>query len=180
MSPSPLTVPPFRVASPLKNRILESSPSRIVTGSIVAVSVTTRVPVPAIYPPRIVVPPVNSSCDIPSISMAAPPVAKSSTSESTTANSPLAVSFCTKNEFKMVQVRYVVSPENSKAPEIIVATSTVWSEVNVTEWEPARSETITNTVRYVIAYLPTKFDIELFRLTDDAHHAERFRRRCRQ
>jgi hypothetical protein len=28
--------------------------------------------------------------------------------------------------------------------------------------------------------LPTRFDIELFRLSQDAHHAERFQRRCRR
>lgn len=42
-----------------------------------------------------------------------------------------------------------------------------------------RFETITHSVRNVITYLPTQFDIELFRLGDDAHHAERFLRRCR-
>jgi hypothetical protein len=43
-----------------------------------------------------------------------------------------------------------------------------------------RFETITNSVRNVITYLPTRFDIELFRLSEDDHHAERFRRRCRR
>lgn len=43
-----------------------------------------------------------------------------------------------------------------------------------------RIETITNSVRNVITYLPTRFDIELFRLSDDEHHAERFRRRIRR
>jgi len=42
-----------------------------------------------------------------------------------------------------------------------------------------RFETITNTVRNVITYVPTGFDIELFRLGDDPHHQERFRRRRR-
>ncbi|MEO8498766.1 MAG: hypothetical protein ABI614_27195 [Planctomycetota bacterium] len=43
-----------------------------------------------------------------------------------------------------------------------------------------RIETITNSVRNVITYLPTRFDIELFRLSKDEHHAERFRRRVRR
>jgi hypothetical protein len=43
-----------------------------------------------------------------------------------------------------------------------------------------RFETITNSVRNVVTYLPTRFDIELFRLRDDPHHAERFERRCRR
>ena len=43
-----------------------------------------------------------------------------------------------------------------------------------------RLETITNSVRNVITYLPTRFDIELFRLSEDEHHAERFRRRTRR
>ncbi len=38
-------------------------------------------------------------------------------------------------------------------------------------------ETITNSVRNVITYRPTKFDIELFRLSDDPHHQARFSRR---
>jgi hypothetical protein len=38
-------------------------------------------------------------------------------------------------------------------------------------------ETLTGSVRNVITYLPTRFDIELFRLGIDAHHQERFRRR---
>lgn len=40
-------------------------------------------------------------------------------------------------------------------------------------------ETITNTIRNVMEYLPTQFKIELFRLTNDPHHVERFRRRRR-
>jgi hypothetical protein len=40
-------------------------------------------------------------------------------------------------------------------------------------------ETITNTVRNVITHVPTGFDIELFRLSDDPHHQERLRRRRR-
>lgn len=40
-------------------------------------------------------------------------------------------------------------------------------------------EVITGSVRYVITFLPTDFDIELFRLSDDGHHAERFRRKQR-
>ncbi len=40
-------------------------------------------------------------------------------------------------------------------------------------------ETITNTVRNVMVYLPKEFKIELFRLTNDPHHVERFRRRRR-
>lgn len=43
-----------------------------------------------------------------------------------------------------------------------------------------RFETITNSVRNVITYLPTKFDVELFRLGKDDHHAARFQRRCRR
>ncbi len=38
-------------------------------------------------------------------------------------------------------------------------------------------EMITGTVRNVLTYKPTKFDIELFRLGDDEHHQERFLRR---
>ena len=38
-------------------------------------------------------------------------------------------------------------------------------------------ETITGSIRNVLTYKPTKFDIELFRLSDDAHHRQRFRRR---
>jgi hypothetical protein len=41
-------------------------------------------------------------------------------------------------------------------------------------------ETITNTIRNVIEFLPTAFKIELFRLTNDPHHVERFRRRRRE
>ena len=40
-------------------------------------------------------------------------------------------------------------------------------------------ETITNTVRNVITHVPTGFDIELFRLSDDPHHQVGFRRRRR-
>lgn len=40
-------------------------------------------------------------------------------------------------------------------------------------------EVITGSIRYVITFLPTDFDIELFRLSDDDHHAERFRRKQR-
>jgi hypothetical protein len=40
-------------------------------------------------------------------------------------------------------------------------------------------EVITGSARYVITFLPTDFDVELFRLGDDSHHAERFRRRQR-
>ena len=38
-------------------------------------------------------------------------------------------------------------------------------------------ELITGTVRNILTFQPTKFDIELFRLGDDPHHQERFRRR---
>lgn len=41
-------------------------------------------------------------------------------------------------------------------------------------------ETITHSVRNVITYSPTHFDIELFRLNPDEHHQERFARRRRQ
>jgi hypothetical protein len=41
-------------------------------------------------------------------------------------------------------------------------------------------ETITNTIRNVIEHRPTQFKIELFRLTKDPHHIERFRRRRRE
>lgn len=40
-------------------------------------------------------------------------------------------------------------------------------------------EAITNTVPNVITHVQTGFDIELFRLSDDPHHQERFRRRRR-
>lgn len=41
-------------------------------------------------------------------------------------------------------------------------------------------ETLTGSKRNIITYLPTKFQIELFRLNDqDEHHVERFRRRYR-
>lgn len=38
-------------------------------------------------------------------------------------------------------------------------------------------ETITHSLRNVLTFKPTNFDIELFRLGKDEHHAERFRRR---
>jgi hypothetical protein len=41
-------------------------------------------------------------------------------------------------------------------------------------------ETITHSIRNVICYLPTNFEFELFRLSQDEHHQERFRRRERQ
>lgn len=41
-------------------------------------------------------------------------------------------------------------------------------------------ETITSTVRNVIVHRPTRFDIELFRVSKDPHDEERFRRRCRR
>lgn len=41
-------------------------------------------------------------------------------------------------------------------------------------------ETLTHSIRNVITYTPTKFDIELFRLTNDAHDAARFQRRSRR
>ncbi len=41
-------------------------------------------------------------------------------------------------------------------------------------------ETITGSVRSIIKYSPTDFDIELFRLTDDDHHQSRFARRVRR
>jgi hypothetical protein len=40
-------------------------------------------------------------------------------------------------------------------------------------------EVLTGSVRYVITFLPTDFDIDLFRLSNDSHHAERFRRKRR-
>jgi hypothetical protein len=40
-------------------------------------------------------------------------------------------------------------------------------------------EVPTGSVRYVITFLPTDFDIDLFRLSDDRHHAERWRRKRR-
>ena len=43
-----------------------------------------------------------------------------------------------------------------------------------------RMETITNSIRNVIRFLPTNFDIELFRLSQDDHHQERFARRQRR
>lgn len=43
-----------------------------------------------------------------------------------------------------------------------------------------RFESITHTVRNIITYVPSGFDIEIFRLGDDVHHAERFARRCRR
>lgn len=42
-----------------------------------------------------------------------------------------------------------------------------------------RLETITNTFRNVITFLPTRFDFELFRLSEDAYDKERFQRRRR-
>lgn len=41
-------------------------------------------------------------------------------------------------------------------------------------------ETITGSTKNVITYVPTKFEIEFFRLSDDEHHRERFRRRVRR
>lgn len=41
-------------------------------------------------------------------------------------------------------------------------------------------ETITLTKRHELVHLPTRFLIELFRQSDDPHHAEQFRRRRRQ
>ena len=42
-------------------------------------------------------------------------------------------------------------------------------------------ETLTGSKRNIVTYLPTKFQIELFRLNDqDEHHVERFRRRYRK
>lgn len=41
-------------------------------------------------------------------------------------------------------------------------------------------ETITGSVRNIIKYSPTDFDIELFRLTNDDHHQSRFARRVRR
>ena len=43
----------------------------------------------------------------------------------------------------------------------------------------AKFEVLTGSVRYVITFLPTDFEIDLFRLSDDSHHAERFRRKRR-
>ncbi|MBC8355205.1 MAG: hypothetical protein H8E66_24790 [Planctomycetes bacterium] len=43
-----------------------------------------------------------------------------------------------------------------------------------------RMETITNSIRNIITYKPTNFDIELFRLSHDEHHKERFDRRKRR
>lgn len=43
-----------------------------------------------------------------------------------------------------------------------------------------RMETITNSIRNIITYTPTNFDIELFRLSQDEHHKERFQRRQRR
>ena len=41
-------------------------------------------------------------------------------------------------------------------------------------------EAFTGSFRNVVTFLPTKFQIELFRLnSQDEHHRERFRRRCR-
>jgi hypothetical protein len=42
-------------------------------------------------------------------------------------------------------------------------------------------ETLTGSIRNVLTYRPTGFQIELFRLNSrNEHHVERFRRRCRQ
>lgn len=41
-------------------------------------------------------------------------------------------------------------------------------------------ETITLTKRHELVYLPTRFKIELFRHTDDPHHADQYQRRRRQ
>ncbi len=41
-------------------------------------------------------------------------------------------------------------------------------------------ETITHSLPNVLTYTPTNFDIELFRLGEDEHHPERFRRRVRR
>lgn len=41
-------------------------------------------------------------------------------------------------------------------------------------------ETITGSVRNVLVFKPTGFEIELFRLNDDPHHQQRFARRRRQ
>ncbi|MDA1230758.1 MAG: DUF6036 family nucleotidyltransferase [Planctomycetota bacterium] len=38
-------------------------------------------------------------------------------------------------------------------------------------------ETLTGSVRNILTHVPTKFDIELFRLGSDEHHRERFLRR---
>jgi hypothetical protein len=44
-----------------------------------------------------------------------------------------------------------------------------------------RVEGITGSLRNVITYVPSKFDVEIFRLNlKDPHHQERFRRKCRQ
>ncbi len=40
-------------------------------------------------------------------------------------------------------------------------------------------EGFTGSVRNVVRFKPTGFDIEFFRLTDDAHHQQRFQRRVR-
>ena len=40
-------------------------------------------------------------------------------------------------------------------------------------------EAFTGATRNVVTFLPTDFDIELFRLTNDPHHQERFTRRKR-
>lgn len=41
-------------------------------------------------------------------------------------------------------------------------------------------ETITGSIRNVLTFLPSNFDIELFRLNQDEHHLVRFARRTRQ
>lgn len=38
-------------------------------------------------------------------------------------------------------------------------------------------ETLTGSVRNILTHVPTKFDVELFRLGSDEHHQERFLRR---
>lgn len=40
-------------------------------------------------------------------------------------------------------------------------------------------EIMTGSSRYILTYVPTKFEIELFRLGEDPHHQERFVRRRR-
>lgn len=43
-----------------------------------------------------------------------------------------------------------------------------------------RLETLTHSMRNVITHVPTRFDIELFRLSNDPHHQQRFERRVRK
>ncbi len=45
---------------------------------------------------------------------------------------------------------------------------------------PVLLESMTLTKRHELVYLPTRFQIELFRLGEDPHHAEQFQRRRRQ